>query len=281
MRRAGARRARACESFSKRLGAFGGKSDFCARAHGCRTTHAGAFAGEPILQDSSRAPSPTPRGALGPSRRSTREPPPSAPSSRLGRPASAPRRARGRAVSAPARVGAPRAAASLARPRRAESRSPAAARPSRRAPPPAPRAPLANADVMPGASRRPLPFTRARPPRASASTTRHPPSFNSPIFSPRHPRPRAGVADSTRPSHVGRVPGERRARFFPPNDSIRFDSVRLAPRLRPTLTPSAPSPPSRRTKHRQRLRNRRRAARPRRPTARSRRRRTRRARDGG
>lgn len=236
MRRAGARRARACESFSKRLGAFGGKSDFCARAHGCRTTHAGAFAGEPILQDSSRAPSPTPRGALGPSRRSTREPPPSAPSSRLGRPASAPRRARGRAVSAPARVGAPRAAASLARPRRAESRSPAAARPSRRAPPPAPRAPLANADVMPGASRRPLPFTRARPPRASASTTRHPPSFNSPIFSPRHPRPRAGVADSmTRPSHVGRVPA-RDARVFPLR-TIRFDSARRAAR------PSPPPPP--------------------------------------
>ena len=241
MRRAGARRARACESFSKRLGAFGGKSDFCARAHGCRTTHAGAFAGEPILQDSSRAPSPTPRGALGPSRRSTREPPPSAPSSRLGRPASAPRRARGRAVSAPARVGAPRAAASLARPRRAESRSPAAARPSRRAPPPAPRAPLANADVMPGANRRPLPsLERVHPARPRPRPGI--PRLSTAQFSRPRIRGRGRALPTRRKSsHVGRVPGETRARVFSLR-TIRFDSIRFGSPL-VSARPSPPPPP--------------------------------------
>ena len=146
---------------------------------------------------------------------------------------------------------------------------------------------------------RPRPRPRASRTRTSCRVRPDAPSLSLERVHHARPRPRPGIprlstAQFSRPGirgrgralptrlvipHVGRAPGERRARFFPPNDSIRFGSSR--PSSPPDPHPLRPSPPSRRTTHRQRLRNRRRAARPRRPTARSRRRRTRRARDGG
>ena len=188
------------------------------------------------------------------------------------------RRARGRAVSAPARVGAP---------------GPRPPRPTE-----AGRIALARGRAPVSTRPRPRP---ARPSRTRTSCRVRPdaPSLSLERVHPARLRPRPGIprlstAQFSRPGirgrgralptrlvipHVGRAPGERRARFFPPNDSIRFGSSR--PSSPPDPHPLRPSPPSRRTTHRQRLRNRRRAARPRRPTARSRRRRTRRARDGG
>jgi hypothetical protein len=242
VRRAGARRARACESFSKRLGAFGGKCDFCARARTVDERHtrvpstrgadSSGFLARPVPHTSRRARAlapidarTAPVGAIVSARTPRLRASTRSGTRDLGARASG--SPQGRGLPHPTEAGR----IALAR-----GRAPV----STRAPARAPRAPRERGRHA-GCVPTPPPFLRARPPRASASTTRQPLSFNSPIstFSRRHLGDEAAGGrcrlDSSRPTW-GASP-TRRARFPPPNDSIRFGSARRAAR------PSPPPPP--------------------------------------